>query len=60
MELDVILGGRVVQHKELQNHESDKFLSYFKPCIIRLDGGHVTRFKTPGNEEFEIKWVNGM
>ncbi|PWA74905.1 villin/Gelsolin, ADF-H/Gelsolin-like domain protein [Artemisia annua] len=55
VELDVILGWRAVQHKELQNHESDKFLSYFKPCIIRLEGGHATRFKTPGSEEFEIK-----
>lgn len=51
----MILGGRAVQHRELQNHETDKFLSYFKPCIIPLEGGHATGFKTPEEEEFKIK-----
>lgn len=40
-----MLGGRAVQYREVQGHETKKFLSYFRPCIIPLQGGVASGFK---------------
>ncbi|XP_078179522.1 villin-2-like [Carex rostrata] len=54
IELGEILGGRAIQHREVQGHESHKFLSYFKPCIIPLQGGFASGFRRH-EEKYEIQ-----
>ena len=36
VELAASLGSRAIQNRELEGHESDKFLSNFKPCFIPI------------------------
>ncbi|KAJ1384205.1 Villin/Gelsolin [Sesbania bispinosa] len=38
LELDAALGSCSVQYREIQGQESQKFLSYFKPCFIPIEG----------------------
>ncbi|KAJ4977951.1 hypothetical protein NE237_008731 [Protea cynaroides] len=38
LELDAALGSHAVQYREPQGQETEKFLSYFKPCVIPIEG----------------------
>ncbi|XP_020265877.1 villin-5-like isoform X2 [Asparagus officinalis] len=53
IELDAALGGRAVQYREVQGHETEKFLSYFKPCILPQRGGVSSGFKHTEINEHE-------
>lgn len=55
VELDAALGGRAVQYREVQGHETEKFLSYFKPCIIPQEGGIASGFKRAEAEEHKTR-----
>nr|XP_043620147.1 villin-4-like isoform X1 [Erigeron canadensis]XP_043620148.1 villin-4-like isoform X2 [Erigeron canadensis] len=55
VELDAALGGRAVQYREVQGHETERFLSYFKPCIIPQEGGTASGFKHVEAEEHKIR-----
>ncbi|XP_050216525.1 villin-4 [Mercurialis annua] len=55
VELDAALGGRAVQYREVQGHETEKFLSYFKPCIIPQEGGVTSGFKHVEAEQHQTR-----
>ncbi|KAL8127073.1 hypothetical protein AgCh_014121 [Apium graveolens] len=55
IELDAVLGGRAVQYREVQGHETEKFLSYFKPCIIPQEGGVASGFKHAEAEQHKSR-----
>uniref|UniRef100_A0A0E0KYL7 Gelsolin-like domain-containing protein n=1 Tax=Oryza punctata TaxID=4537 RepID=A0A0E0KYL7_ORYPU len=50
IELDVVLGSNTVQYRETQGEESDKFLSYFKPCIIPIQGSLSSHMRISGDK----------
>ncbi|KAM1697997.1 hypothetical protein ACFX14_029174 [Malus domestica] len=54
LELDAALGSCTVQYRELQGHETQKFLSYFKPCIIPIEGAYRTQQERLNGETYKV------
>lgn len=57
VELDTFLDDKPVQHREVQNHESSLFKSYF-PTITLLKGGADTGFRRVLPEVYETRLIH--
>jgi len=58
VELDDLLKGAPIQHREVQGYESALFLSYFNNQIKLLDGGVESGFKQVKPEEYKPRLLH--
>lgn len=58
VELDDYLGGGPVQYREVQGHESDRFMGYFKNEIKLLEGGADSGFKHVEPEKYNTRLLH--
>jgi len=58
VELDDLLGGAPIQHREVQGHESDLFLTYFNNQIKIMSGGIDSGFKHVKPEEYKPRLLH--
>ncbi|KAM4796909.1 advillin [Rhinophrynus dorsalis] len=55
IQLDEYLGGSPVQHREVQEYESDSFKGYFKQGIIYKKGGVASGMKHVDTNTYDVK-----
>jgi gelsolin len=58
VELDDLLGGEPVQHREVQEHESSLFMSYFANEIKIMEGGIESGFTKVVQEEHKSRLLH--
>lgn len=57
LELDATLGSCTVQYREIQGQETEKFLSYFKPCIIPIEGVYTSQQGQLHDEKYRVSML---
>ncbi|XP_037630867.1 advillin [Sebastes umbrosus] len=55
IQLDEFLGSTPVQHREVQNHESDCFRGYFKQGVICKKGGVASGMRHTETNSYDVK-----